>query len=120
MPRLRHVAGMAIMDVTLPACDREKTDRTTAQSERSTLPAARPTHKASFRLLSEEPAMRRAQLGALVIQAGHQCSAVLKAWLEGGLDGSDEWTVKCADGGTWRIWFTPEGDPDVQPCPACG
>jgi len=42
--------------------------------------------------------------------------AVTQGVLKGGLDGTDEWTVKCRDTGIWQVWFNPEGPPDVVHC----
>jgi hypothetical protein len=77
---------------------------------------ATPTSDASFQLMQADPMTRLASLGDLVVHAGNRCSTVTKGLLEGGLDGTDEWRVECADSGTWQIWFRPDSAPEVDHC----
>ena len=76
-----------------------------------------PTNDASFRLLGADGPMRLEVLRSFIIESGHRCGAVTRGVLEAGLDGTDEWTVKCRDTGNWQLWFKPEGGlPDVVHC----
>lgn len=75
-----------------------------------------PTNDASFQLLGADGPTRFASLQALILQNGKACSAVRRAVLEGGLEGTDEWRVDCADSGRWQVWFRPDSAPDVNHC----
>lgn len=75
-----------------------------------------PTNDASYKLLEQDPDIRMAALQALIIDSGHACSAVVKSKFEGGLDGSDEWRVDCADTGPWAVWFRPADPAQVERC----
>lgn len=75
-----------------------------------------PTNDASFQLLGADGPTRFASLQALIVQDGKACGGVQKAVLEGGLEGTDEWRVDCADGGRWQVWFRPDSAPDVEHC----
>ena len=68
-----------------------------------------PTDEASFQLLQKEPAQRLLNLQGSVVQAGNRCSLVTKGVLVGGLDGTDEWRVTCADSGVWQLMLAPDG-----------
>ena len=72
---------------------------------------AAPTNDASFQFLNEDGPTRFRNFQVLFGQAGKQCSAVTSATFEGGVDGTDEWRVNCADSGSWQLWFKPEGGP---------
>lgn len=80
-----------------------------------------PTNDASFQLLEADGPTRFASFQALLVHEGKACSAVTKAVLEGGLDGTDEWRVDCTGSGRWQVWFRTDGDPDIDHCanPAC-
>lgn len=75
-----------------------------------------PTNDASFQLLGADGPTRFASLQALIVQNGKACGAVRRAVLEGGLEGTDEWRVDCADSGRWQVWFRPDSAPDVDHC----
>ena len=75
-----------------------------------------PTNDASFQLLGADGPTRFASLQALIVQTGKACSTVRRAILEGGLEGTDEWRVDCADSGRWQVWFRPDSAPDVDHC----
>lgn len=75
-----------------------------------------PTSDASFQLLAADGPTRFAALQQLIVQAHHACSAVTKGVLTGGLDGTDEWRVDCADSGPWQVWFKPDSEPEVARC----
>ena len=75
-----------------------------------------PTNDASFQLLGADGPTRFASLQALIVQDGKTCSAVRKALLEGGLEGTDEWRVDCTDSGRWQVWFRPDSAPEVDHC----
>ena len=76
-----------------------------------------PTHDFSFRLLAADGPTRLGSFQQLITRSGRQCSFVTSAVLAGGLDGTDEWTVKCADTGTWAVWLRPGAVTDVARCP---
>lgn len=67
-------------------------------------------------LIAGDGPTRLANLRALIMQAGKQCQYVTSGILIGGLDGTDEWRVKCTDSGTWTIWLKPDGAPEVDRC----
>jgi len=79
---------------------------------------ASPTNDASFQFFIEDGPTRFANFHTLFVQAGKQCSAVTSATLEGGIDGTDEWRVSCADSGPWQLWFRPDGGvaPEFDHC----
>lgn len=77
---------------------------------------ASPTNDESFQLMEADGPSRFAALQALIAGAGKRCSAVTKGVLEGGMDGTDEWRVNCADGGVWQLWLKDDGGIDVDPC----
>jgi hypothetical protein len=75
-----------------------------------------PTNDDSYQLMALDPLTRLTTTRALVVQAGQRCSAVTKAVLEGGLDGTDEWRVTCADTGEWQLWLRPNSERDLVHC----
>lgn len=77
---------------------------------------AAPTNDASFQLLAADGPTRFQAVRDVITQAGKNCSAVTRAVLEGGMDGTDEWRVNCADSGNWQLWFRPDGGRDVDHC----
>lgn len=77
-----------------------------------------PTSDSSFQLLAADGQARFASFQGLIVQSGKRCSAVTRAVLNGGLDGTDEWRVECLDSGTWEIWFRPVGPPEIEHCRA--
>jgi hypothetical protein len=77
---------------------------------------AEPTNDVSFRLLESAPSARLDYLQQTIIKAGNQCRRITSGVLQGGLDGTDEWRVACADTGAWAVWFTVDGRVDVHPC----
>jgi hypothetical protein len=77
---------------------------------------ATPTHETSFQLLAADGPTRLASLQNLIIQSGKQCRFVTSGVLKGGLDGTDEWRVKCVDSGEWAVWFRPAGAAEIIQC----
>ena len=76
-----------------------------------------PTTDESFQLLDADGPTRLATVQQIVAGTGKKCAAVTRAVLEGGLDGTDEWRVRCTDTGTWQLWFRADGSTDVASCP---
>jgi len=75
-----------------------------------------PTSDSSFQLLGEDGPTRFAEFQSVLVARGKRCGSFTRAVLEGGLDGTDEWRVNCADSGRWQVWFRPDSDPDVDHC----
>jgi hypothetical protein len=75
---------------------------------------ATPTTDASFQLLAADGPTRFATLQDFIIQSGNHCSAVTKGVFEGSLDGTDEWSVDCVDGGAWQLWIGSNRAPEVS------
>jgi hypothetical protein len=72
-------------------------------------PGAAPvaTHPTTINLVKADGPTRFASIRATIIDAGHNCASVTEATFNGGLDGTDEWSVKCSDTGDWLLWFGP-------------
>jgi hypothetical protein len=49
-----------------------------------------------------------------MVQAKKPCMLVTDGVLKGGLDGTDEREVACANGGKWTIWMRDDGEPQVE------
>ena len=88
-------------------------DRYAAQEPGS---LATPTADASFQLIDADGPTRFAELRALIVAEHKQCASVTQAILLGGLQGTDEWRVKCADSGPWAVWLSEDQDPEVNAC----
>lgn len=115
------LAAAAMAALCLGACgsrDQKTAAPSTADPYASREPGSdvAPTNDASFQLLGADGPTRFASLQALLVQEGKACSAVRKAVLEGGLEGTDEWRVDCVDSGRWQVWFKPDSAPDVDHC----
>jgi hypothetical protein len=76
-----------------------------------------PTHDLSFQLMAADGPTRLGSFQQLIARSGRQCNFVTSAVLTGGLDGTDEWRVKCADTGTWAVWLKPGEVTDIARCP---
>jgi hypothetical protein len=112
------ISIVACVNLCLASCGREPQQQSNqpAVSFAATEPGShvQPTNDASFQLMGADPVERLATLQALVIHAGNRCSAVTRGVLEDGLDGTDEWSVNCADSGIWHVWFRPDSEPEVD------
>jgi hypothetical protein len=91
---------------------RSVVQQSVSYSSRDPGSSATPTHETSFWLLGVDGPSRLASLQALIVRSGKPCVVVTRAVLKGGLDGTDEWRVNCADSGDWAIWFRP-GQTDI-------
>lgn len=76
---------------------------------------AAPTHETSFRLIAVDGPTRFESFRLLFKDAAKRCALVTSAILQGGLDGTDEWRVKCTDSGVWTIWFRPGAVVEILP-----
>jgi hypothetical protein len=119
---LLKVAPVALLTCCVASCGNGGKDArqqpAVSYASREPGSAAVPTNDASFQLLEQEPSARLASLQFLVGQSGRHCNAVTAGVFEGGLDGTDLWTVKCSDTGEWHLWFRPYGTPDIAHCPS--
>ena len=59
---------------------------------------------------------RFAELQDEIVKAGNRCTSVTRAALAGGLEGTDEWHVDCADSGSWQVWFSDATGTEVKHC----
>jgi hypothetical protein len=75
-----------------------------------------PTHEISFALIAADGPTRHANFQRLITDSSKPCKFVTSAVLKGGLDGTDEWRVTCADAGRWAVWFRPDGASDLIQC----
>ena len=74
-----------------------------------------PTSESSLQLMSADGPTRFATFQNLITKAGKRCSFVTSAVLKGGIAGTDEWRVKCADSADWSIWLGQRA-PQVLSC----
>ena len=79
-------------------------------------PTAAPTNDLSVHLMGDDGPTRLAAFQNLISQSGKKCDIVISAMLTGALDGTDEWRAKCADGGTWAVWFKADSQIEVKRC----
>ena len=75
-----------------------------------------PTHDMSIQLWNAAGPARHEYFRGLIVQSGKQCRWITSAISTGGLDGTDEWIVKCVDSGTWDIWFSTGRATEVRRC----
>jgi hypothetical protein len=75
-----------------------------------------PTNDRSFQLLFKDDPTKFAIIQALFDQSGKRCGSVTRAAFKGGVDGTDEWRVDCADSGLWQVWFKPDWRIDFDQC----
>jgi hypothetical protein len=117
---LSRLSGAALAVLAVASCGPGQHNAPTNQSlsydSREPGSDASPTNDESFQLLSADGPARFATLQTLIVQAGKHCASVTKGVLEGGLDGTDEWRVNCADTGAWQLWFNADGGTAVDHC----
>ena len=75
-----------------------------------------PTHQFSVDLLLAVGPTRLRTLQRFILNEGHQCKLVTGAILAGGVGGTDEWRVSCADSGLWSVWLSEDHTPEVVHC----
>ena len=95
------------------ACDQRPT-QPAPESTSVRAPGAVPTHELSFDLVGRGPEERLAILKQIIVESKNPCAVALQATLEGGVDGTDEWTLICSDR-AWTIWLKPASNPIVEP-----
>lgn len=117
---MTKIALLSVALLALAACGTERHQASATQNmsydSREPGSDASPTNDESFQLMEADGPSRFAALQALVTDAGKRCSAVTKGMFEGGMDGTDEWRVNCADGGAWQLWLKDDGGIDVDAC----
>lgn len=125
MGPLAAIATVTIASLCAAGCGGGRHDKAPPQADNYAAqePGANvtPTSDASFQLMGEDGPSRFEQLQQLIAARENQCSSVTKAVILGGLEGTDEWRVSCADSGTWLIWYRPDQDPELDHCtnPKC-
>jgi hypothetical protein len=115
---MRILSPLLLVALCLAGCDEHRSGTSSVASghREETSTVSPPTNDASYKLLEQDPDARLAALQAEVVGSGHPCARGVKAEFEGGLDGSDEWRVDCADSGPWAVWFRPADPPQVERC----
>ena len=109
------VAATAVL--SLMSCDRQPDNQalqqTVSYSPRQPGSFATPTHETSFQLLALDGPTRFANFQQLMLESDKPCDAVTSAVLKGGLEGTDEWRVRCANSGDWSVWIQSHGPIEV-------
>ena len=106
-----HTVMAFVAAITLFGCDEQRSPEADqspisyAPRKPGTAPVA--THPTTIDLVEADVPTRFASIRATIIDAGHDCAAVTEATFDGGLDGTDEWSVRCSDTGEWLVWFGP-------------
>ena len=115
----KTAAVLAATSALVSSCDdqrRSEQDQIVSYASHEPGSVRRPTNEASFRLLGAEGPARLEYLRMQIIQSGKQCNFVTSAIFVGGLDGTDEWRVRCGDSGDWSLWFRADGATDLNSC----
>jgi len=101
----------ALVALSTVGCGRQKSDdseqRQVSYYPREPGSVASPTHETSFQLMAADGPTRLASIQAMIVQAGKPCDRVTRAVFKGGLDGTDQWRIRCADSGDWSMWLSP-------------
>ena len=79
-----------------------------------------PTHEISFHMLAVDGPARFANFQSFILESGKQCDVVTSAVFKGGLDGTDEWRVRCANTGGWSVWIHSPRSIEVVRCSSAG
>lgn len=129
MPNMRsaligRVAAVAIAAPWVSNCGGERNSPAEQQiisyASREPGSPAMPTNETSFQLLAADGPDRLANFQKLIVESGKPCDFVTSAVLKAGLEGTDEWRVKCANSGAWAVWFQSDGPTEFMQCSGTG
>lgn len=118
--RLSRIAAAFVAGTVLVGCDEQRPEKMQEQSisysSREPGSTAAPTNERSFELIDADGPKRFRRFRKMISDAGEQCGVVTSAMLRGGVGGTDEWRISCADTGHWSIWLQAGGSTEVLRC----
>jgi len=115
-----RIVALALATLCVDCSGSTPNNQATQSAARQSDSSTSPTNDWSFQLLFKDDPTRFAIMQTIFEQSGKRCRAVTQVAFKGGLDGTDEWRVDCADSGKWQVWFKPEGRIDFDECEAGG